>query len=204
MGGKTGSFHACVVCGKPRWRTPSDVRRNIRQTCSKECLSIRMSGAGNPFWGKVHSPEVKQHLSARRRARSPSVKSGPAKGGFRHTPEARAKIKAALKERWRLNRDKMMAAVAKAALTQKMSQTEEPRHRKSFTPMQRREWGTGKCVWCESTENLNLDHIIPVMAGGSNQRTNAQTLCKPCNLWKMVYVDRAITFALLGSKSGLD
>ena len=41
-----------------------------------------------------------------------------------------------------------------------------------------------KCVKCGSTENLTVDHIIPVSQGGKNHLVNLQTMCKPCNVIK--------------------
>jgi hypothetical protein len=63
------------------------------------------------------------------------------------------------------------------------------RHRHIFTRVQRKEWKEDRCKWCGSTSKLTLDHIIPVFDGGTNVRTNAQTLCHKCNLWKFHYVD---------------
>lgn len=40
----------------------------------------------------------------------------------------------------------------------------------------------GKCVICLSTEDLTVDHIIPLSAGGKKYNTeNLQTLCKICH-----------------------
>ena len=203
MGRKTGKLYPCVVCGNLRWRTPSDVRRNIRQTCSKACNSKMMSGPGNPFWGKTHSPEMVEKIRAIRRSRPNKTKSGPPKG-YKHTAEARAKISEGHRRSWIINRDKRLAAVQAGGAKQRLNRSEEPRYRSNFTPYQRKEWKAGKCAYCDTTDGLVLDHIIPVMAGGTNDRTNAQTLCQPCNLWKMAHVDRALTIALLGSKSGQD
>lgn len=77
----------------------------------------------------------------------------------------------------------------------------EPRYRRNFTALQRKEWTGKSCIWCSSEESLVLDHVVPVMCGGKNEKQNAQTLCQPCNLWKMVYVDRPMMLAL-GSEGG--
>jgi len=38
-----------------------------------------------------------------------------------------------------------------------------------------------KCKQCESTDNLEIDHVYPFSRGGSNNKENLQLLCKPCN-----------------------
>jgi len=40
------------------------------------------------------------------------------------------------------------------------------------------------CVGCGSTENLELDHIIPVARGGRHSIGNLQSLCRSCNASK--------------------
>lgn len=38
-----------------------------------------------------------------------------------------------------------------------------------------------RCVECGSTENIQLDHIIPVALGGATSVANLQLLCSDCN-----------------------
>jgi len=41
-----------------------------------------------------------------------------------------------------------------------------------------------ECVYCGSSRNLTLDHVIPKSRGGSNSWTNLVTSCQKCNLKK--------------------
>ena len=46
-----------------------------------------------------------------------------------------------------------------------------------------------KCVLCGATAKddlLMIDHIKPVVNGGSNEFENLRTLCRQCNLGKMI------------------
>lgn len=38
-----------------------------------------------------------------------------------------------------------------------------------------------KCRWCGETDGLALDHILPVVAGGTDDPENLQVLCGSCN-----------------------
>lgn len=44
----------------------------------------------------------------------------------------------------------------------------------------------GQCVYCRADirESFQVDHIMPVSKGGSNDPSNLQLLCKSCNLLK--------------------
>lgn len=41
-----------------------------------------------------------------------------------------------------------------------------------------------QCEYCGDKENLEVDHIIPVSIGGSNEIENLQILCRKCNRTK--------------------
>ena len=46
----------------------------------------------------------------------------------------------------------------------------------------------GVCVYCGSTDNLQLDHIIPFSKGGATTIENLQLLCQKCNLEKSNHI----------------
>jgi 5-methylcytosine-specific restriction endonuclease McrA len=39
----------------------------------------------------------------------------------------------------------------------------------------------GKCLCCQTTEKLTVDHVIPLSDHGSNTINNIQPLCRSCN-----------------------
>ena len=191
---RLGEELQCTVCGKSFYRKRSQIARGVHKTCGDpECISQSLKGGNNPFWGKGHTTEVRAYISKIRSARESGKRVyGPLKGTFTQTPEARAKMSKALRQRWAENRDIMLARFQRPPKPR-----EEQRHRKAFTPWQRKNWKDEKCCWCGATKQLVLDHIISVRDGGVNVRENAQTLCQPCNIWKMVYVDRSLHLARL-------
>lgn len=42
----------------------------------------------------------------------------------------------------------------------------------------------GRCRNCNSTVELQFDHVIPVALGGANTAENIELLCRTCNLRK--------------------
>ena len=188
---KTGRDIQCVSCGAMFYRAANYLKRGlVRMTCGKpECRSSAVSGENNPFWGKIHDEGTRQRIREGKRAR-PAKKRKQ-----RGSPEHRAMMAEHTRRRWVENRDAMLAAVEHLKSN---APRDLQRYRRNFTPMQRREWKAANCLWCKSNGRLILDHIIPVMCGGTNVRRNAQTLCQPCNMWKMVHVDRQLFLAGLG------
>jgi 5-methylcytosine-specific restriction endonuclease McrA len=200
---KSGQEFNCKFCGEPFYRTRAYLLRgHVNMTCGKKaCTREAMRGEGNPFWGKTHDEQTRLKIRAGRRANPPKTKTGPPKG-WRQSPEAREKMRAALIKRWAEHRDVMMANLPRGKDGFYYKEPEERRYRKEWTPLQRKEWMADKCLWCGSTDDLTLDHIIPVMDGGLPEQTNAQTLCHPCNLWKSNFVDKPRYLAGLRSKGG--
>lgn len=87
-----------------------------------------------------------------------------------------------------------------AALTKPKSD-KIPRNRREFTPWQKKDWKASSCAWCDCETGLELDHVIPIVAGGYNIKENAQTLCRKCNLWKMKFIDRPYQIAMMAFKA---
>lgn len=199
---RNGQFFNCPYCGDEFYRRASFIARGITKTCGKrECISKSMQKAGNPFWGKSHSDEVRIALSEARTATPPKKEWKFGRGrqpGSKDGPEARARKAERMRKRWSENRDVMLAYVQAAPKPR-----EEQRYRRNFTPWQRLNWKADKCAWCSSTEDLILDHVIPVMDDGFNVKENSQTLCQPCNMWKSIYVDRPSHLARLALQGGL-
>lgn len=170
-----------------------------RNTCGKpECVSAKFAGENNPFWGSNHSEEVMQRIRDTKRARpQPSRKGIPT--GRTNSAEHRAATSARLRRMWLENREKMMAG-SRAVIAKWKGAPH--RYRRVFSKPQRLAWLADKCTWCDSTEHLFLDHILPASCGGLNERSNAQTLCRACNLWKMIYIDRPLLLAGATYKGG--
>lgn len=49
-----------------------------------------------------------------------------------------------------------------------------------------------RCKYCKSVENLTIDHKIPKILGGTNEKKNLQCLCKRCNTMKNRMSDRQV------------
>ena len=45
-----------------------------------------------------------------------------------------------------------------------------------------------KCKMCQTDKDLEIDHIIPVSRGGTDDFNNLQVLCKKCNLEKFTSI----------------
>ena len=49
-----------------------------------------------------------------------------------------------------------------------------------------------KCKYCKSKENLTIDHKIPQILGGSDEKKNLQCLCMSCNTMKSGMSDKQV------------
>lgn len=108
----------------------------------------------------------------------------------------------ALRLRWQNKRVDMLSYCKQGNNQPHTEIYNEPRWKVCFTKLQKKEWLGSECLWCDSTDRLTLDHILPVICGGKNIKTNAQTLCDDCNKWKMRHIDLPLYHAVLGHKEG--
>lgn len=46
-----------------------------------------------------------------------------------------------------------------------------------------------RCVLCGATDDLTVDHIVPLALGGTNDLDNLHTLCRSCNCRKGVHLE---------------
>ena len=53
-----------------------------------------------------------------------------------------------------------------------------------ITDQERKALLAGPCVACGLTENIHIDHIIPISRGGRHSVGNLQSLCASCNISK--------------------
>lgn len=189
-----GETFKCVTCGKEFFRQAWRIRKGQTEYCSNACVGLNHKGENNPFWNRKHSDETRKKISENRKGKNIGNKNA---SGYHHTEEARKRIAEASREMWRLHRDKMLEALPRGEAHIYHKPPELRRHRKQFSPRQRREWTGTMCAYCGTTEHLELDHIIPIFDGGSNHRQNAQTLCRGCNLFKSWFVDLPRYYARL-------
>ncbi|OJK06527.1 hypothetical protein BRY75_14200 [Acinetobacter baumannii] len=69
----------------------------------------------------------------------------------------------------------------------KYGETTKPKSRKTLPKKIRQsvfERDNFTCLYCESTSDLTIDHIVPVSRGGGDEVENLQTLCRVCNARK--------------------
>lgn len=191
----------CQVCSKEFSRSPKQITsKNCGKTCSLECKNKYFRGKNSSWWNRQHTDESKKRISIARKGMNLGNKNSL---GYKHTEEARKCISEASKKMWKLNREKMLASLPRGENSHLHKMPELRRHRKQFSALQRREWKNKNCFYCESDKHLELDHIIPIFDGGTNDRANAQTLCRGCNLFKSHYVDRPRYFARVRQPEGL-
>jgi 5-methylcytosine-specific restriction endonuclease McrA len=71
----------------------------------------------------------------------------------------------------------------------------------------KREWEqvlkahNGLCMRCQTSENISMDHIVPLSRGGNHTKENVQPLCRPCNSRKKNRLESELVVAFIGTGS---
>ena len=76
------------------------------------------------------------------------------------------------------------ATISRAQTIAAMRTTPQPTHRQRIPDDVRMLVWTrdgGACARSGVNTELQIDHIVPIAAGGSNEHLNLQVLCGPCN-----------------------
>ena len=153
---------------------------------------LRLSHLGSR--GYHHSEATKEKLRL----------SNLGKHNFKHTVEELKKIGEASKKLWQQDwyRDLMIKAQKRPNSGQYKEghipwtngRKLNPEFKKSsrFSTFVRRKVKKEKCLWCGTTERLELDHILAKCNGGKNIIENCQVLCKKCNLIKRDTIDQVM------------
>lgn len=185
------------------WLARMRGRKNTPETIEKMRQNRKgkggRSGPDNPQFGKVRTPEEREHL---RQMNLGKQRGNQHAKGYRHTADARARISAAMKALWEKRLEAPEQFPSFPMLPERSQGIRGQITRGRWTSKQRREWKDPCCAFCGSTEQLQLDHIIPVFLGGKNTRDNCQTLCEPCNHWKHEHIDRPQYQAFLQAGQG--
>lgn len=178
---RTGIEFTCPVCGKSVHRPASFLKKAKAETCSRACRAVlQKTGAQKTcqVCGKTF------YLTKRRASNDPGLYCSKICNGLairnRGTVEC-AWCKKTL-ERPQYKIESLKRHFCDLTCTHEWkARFGTKKGRGAFTMKQKREWMDTKCKSCGSTEDLELDHITPRFAGGSNTKDNAQTLCRTCN-----------------------
>jgi 5-methylcytosine-specific restriction endonuclease McrA len=111
-----------------------------------------------------------------------------------------------LREQYRRNRKRILAATKKRRKKnpeqfQNWYNTYRARKKAGsyfISPKDLRKLSTAKCAYCGSSDNLEIDHIIPLSRGGTHSIGNITKACRQCNASKS---DRLVMEWRLGQKS---
>jgi hypothetical protein len=194
---RTGENVTCAICGTVHYRKPNRLRRNTLHFCSEPCRieAIRQNLTDRKFDQASEKKRTGSKFRCLICGTEKYQKRSYIARNVDKTCGKRSCISAYSRSLWGLPPRSDEERRIKRSSPQKARET-------NFTGAQRAQWIDTSCTWCGSTENLCLDHTIPVAAGGKSVRSNAQTLCQPCNVWKGNHVDRPMAKAFNNLHSG--
>lgn len=156
-----GSFADACAAGSKFFFTGSPCRNGhvaLRTTSHRRCLECGKEQSRR-YYGK--SGEKKRAYHAARYADDPER-------GRAYTKEWRKANPEKARQQWRLRKARRRGAEGAYTLAELQALAERQRHR---------------CAECKTSikRKFHVDHIMPLVRGGSNRISNIQLLCAPCN-----------------------
>jgi hypothetical protein len=179
---KTGKTISCEVCEKQFHRKLSAIKNGRSRFCSEPCrqkaFDLKLIDRSQPRPANLKGETISCLICGESKYRKKSM----IERNINKTCGKTSCISAYSRSLWSLpprTPEEMLLPKPK----RKVRVT-------NFTSKQRLELIGTHCLWCGTTKNLTLDHIIPVCAGGLSTKYNAQTLCGRCNNIKAKTTDK--------------
>jgi 5-methylcytosine-specific restriction endonuclease McrA len=123
----------------------------------------------------MQRPDVNERVKARERAR------------WQNDPKLRARKSVYLRERYRHNADHKRKQIQHSMRALHARRARKQEQGGSYSAQEWRELCAKYghvCLCCGKATRLTPDHVVPIAKGGSNDISNIQPLCLPCNLRK--------------------
>lgn len=184
--------------------------RDFRRTIDKECVECRRVGGRR--WKKQNAgllrAREKERLSSNPEYRLKAIAKRRAKEARKYdrlSPEQRREKRNRWKDGWRERNPEGWRQYRKAKRARHRRRRRQIAGRHTLADIKRIYKGQkGRCAYYRICGNrlgtdYHEDHIVPIARGGTNDKTNIQLACGPCNLLKSAQdpVDFAQSLGLL-------
>lgn len=118
---------------------------------------------------------------------------------YRETPERKERHREWMKQ-WRIENHDKACQIGRRHYKKHVQQYLEHNRKRKVRilgvncTLTQQEWEAikikygNKCLACGTTENISMDHIVPIALGGTHSADNVQPLCRSCNSKKHLNV----------------
>lgn len=173
-----------------------------KESQARRCAKYRASHPDKvPLWSKTYYAAHKEEIAARSKAYYESQREKLREYHKAYRAANRERIAAQQRAYQQANRDKLRVF----ASTRAARKIENGGSHTADEWQELCAWFDNACVCCGATTRLVVDHVLPVSKGGTDDISNVQPLCKPCNSRKHVqeidYRDPVLLQAFLEHKS---
>jgi 5-methylcytosine-specific restriction endonuclease McrA len=174
----------CVMCDFEKQRSDPWHKKNPERHLARGRAWASANPEKRKAWAAAHREELSAYYKRRNQAIDPEVRRAKKRAWYEKNREAAIEYTA----RWvRDNPEqnkttKEIVAHRRRARILGTSGTHTPADLRAILQAQGH-----RCIYCRADlkkTKRHLDHIVPLSRGGSNDRTNLQYTCGPCNLRK--------------------